>query len=437
MLPIDMYRSPRPLDGTRRSLRLLGFALTLNCVLFLAASLFVGQWLIDRHGRLVDSDFVDVWAAGKLALGGQPAAAYDWAVHREVEVEALGHDFHGNYGWHYPPTFLFVAAALAMFPYLVAMLLWIVATLSAYLAAIRLIIGERLGILLGCAFPGVMWNISVGQNGFLTAALIGFMLVNMTTRPIVSGVLLGLLTYKPQFGILFPLVLACDGRWRVIAAAAVTSVTMVAASIVAFGFASWRAFFEWLPVTSATILGDGRSGLNKLQSLFGAVRWLGGGTTAAWIAQGLLIAGVTVALVLLLRSRVRDEIKAAALALGTLLATPYAYIYDFPVLMISLAFLLRLGLRDGFLPYELSGMVVACCFVLVFPILPVPTGFAAAIVVAAIIARRVIAHQSAYEAGRLPSKANENVTASAEALSNAAVGPSYQVQSARYFADLK
>jgi arabinofuranan 3-O-arabinosyltransferase len=313
--------------------------------------------------------------------------------------------------------------------------LWIVVTLSAYLAAIRVIIGERLGILLGCAFPGVMWNIAVGQNGFLTAALIGFMLVNMTTRPIVAGVLLGLLTYKPQFGILFPLVLACDGRWRVIAAAAVTGVAMAAASIVAFGFASWNAFFEWLPVTSATILGDGRSGLNKLQSLFGAVRWLGGGMTAAWIAQGLLIAGVTVALVLLLRSRVREEIKAAALALGTLLATPYSYIYDFPVLMISLAFLLRLGLRDGFLPYELSAMAVACGFVLIFPILPVPTGFAAAIVVAAIIARRAIAHES--EAGRLLPKPNENVTVSTEALTNAAVSPSYQVQLARYFADLK
>ena len=53
---------------------------------------------------------------------GQPAAAYDWTVHREVEVAAIEHDFDGYYGWHYPPTFLFVAAALATLPYLAALL---------------------------------------------------------------------------------------------------------------------------------------------------------------------------------------------------------------------------------------------------------------------------------------------------------------------------
>jgi hypothetical protein len=374
----------------RRSLRLIGAALTLNGVMLLLASLFTGQWLIDSAGRLADSDFVDVWAAGKLALQGQPALAYDWAVHREAEVAALGHDFTGNYGWHYPPTFLFVAAALAALPYLPASLLWLAVTLPAYLAAVRAIIGERLGILLGCAFPGVAWNMLVGQNGFVTAALIGFMLTNLAARPVVAGVCLGLLTYKPQFGILFPLVFALDRRWRVIAAATATAVAMAVASVAAFGLASWYAFFAWLPVTSETILGDGRAGLNKQQSLFGAVRWLGGSMTSAWIAQGMLIAACTAGLAMLLRDRrVPDEVKSAALAMGALLATPYLYIYDFPVLMIPLAFLLRLGLQDGFLPYELAAMVAACGLVAIFPIAAMPTGFAAAVVVAAIILRRV------------------------------------------------
>jgi arabinofuranan 3-O-arabinosyltransferase len=395
MPPIDICRSRPADDATRRSLQVIGLALTLNCALFLAGGLFVGDWLIDRSGRSVDSDFVNVWAAGQLTLQGQPAAAYDWAIHREVEVAALGHNFDGYYGWHYPPTFLFVAAALAGFPYLFSALLWIVVTLPAYLAAVRVIIGERLGFLLGCAFPGVMWNISVGQNGFLTAALIGFMLVNITRRPIASGVLLGLLTYKPQFGILFPLVLALDGQWLVIAAAAATAAIMAAASLAAFGLASWQAFFEWLPITNATVFGDGLAGLNKLQSLFGMVRWLGGSMTVAWIAQGLLIACAIAVLVMLLRHRsIQQEIKSAALALGALLATPYLYIYDFPVLMIPLAFLLRLGLREGFLPYELSAMAAACLFVLVFPVLPIPTGFVASIIVAAVILRRVMSNRS-------------------------------------------
>ena len=107
-MPVDTPATQNPADAIRRSLRLIGAALTLNGVLFLLGSFATGQWLLDSAGRLADSDFVDVWAAGKLALDGNAAAAWDWAIHRDAEVAALGHDFPGNYGWHYPPTFLFV-----------------------------------------------------------------------------------------------------------------------------------------------------------------------------------------------------------------------------------------------------------------------------------------------------------------------------------------
>jgi arabinofuranan 3-O-arabinosyltransferase len=390
-MPIDTDQSTNPAAAIRRSLHLIGVALALNTVLFLLVSLATGQWLLDKAGRLADSDFVDVWAAGRLALDGHAAAAWDWTVHRDAEVAVLGHDFPGNYGWHYPPTYLFVAAALATLPYLVALLGWLALTLPMYLAAVRAIMGERLGILIACAFPAAMWNMLVGQNGFLTAALIGFILLTLDTRPIVAGVLLGLLTYKPQFGILFPIVLAASGQWLVIAAATATAAILVAASAAVFGLAAWSAFFTWLPATSEIILGDGRAGLNKLQSLFGVARWLGAGTTTAFIAQGLLIAACAVALVMITRDRrVPNEVKSAALATGALLATPYLYMYDFPVLMIPLAFLLRLGLREGFLAGEIAAMAAACGLVLVFPVVPVPTGFVATVIVAAIIGRRVV-----------------------------------------------
>jgi hypothetical protein len=59
--------------------------------------------------------------------------------------------------------------------------------------------------------------------------------------------------------------------------------------------------------------------------------------------------------------------------------------------MIPLAFLLCLGLREGFLSGELPAMAAACGLVLIFPVVPVPTGFAAAVLVAAIIGQRVAA----------------------------------------------
>jgi arabinofuranan 3-O-arabinosyltransferase len=387
-------RNARPTRGIRHALELVGFAMALAYVLFLAASLHYGYWLYDAAGQSIDYDFVAVWAAGALTLAGNPAAAYDWTAHRAIEAAAVGHDFASYYGWHYPPPFLAPAAALAMLPYLAAMLVWLGLTLPAYLAAIRAIMGDRLALVLGCAFPGVLWNSSAGQNGFLTAALLGGMLVNLERRPLVSGVLLGLLTYKPQFGILFPLVLAFDGRWRVLIPAAATAGAMAAGSLLAFGVESWRAFFEWMPVTSAAVFADGRAGLNKLQSLFGVVRWLGGGMTTAMLAQGLLIAGATAALIAVNRRNIDGDIKKAALAVAALLATPYLYIYDFAVLAIALAYLMRLGLRHGFLPFEAAAIALACALVLMFPFVAVPTGFAAAVVVAAAIAVRAAAPAS-------------------------------------------
>jgi len=381
--------------GIRHAAEPVGFAVALAYAVFLAGSVYHGYWLIDAAGHAIDYDFVNVWAAGSLTLAGMPAAAYDWTAHRAVEIAAVRHDFGGYYGWHYPPPFLAPAAALATLPYIAAMLAWLALTLPAYLAAVRAISGERSAIMLGAAFPGVIWNIAAGQNGFLTAAILGGMLVNLERRPFVCGVFLGLLTYKPQFGILFPLVLALDGRWRIIAAAAATAAAMAAASLLAFGVETWRAFFEWMPVTSAAVFADGRAGFNKLQSLAGLVRWLGGDMTTALLAQGLLIAGATAALVALNRRRIDGDIKAAALAVAALLATPYLYIYDFPVLAIALAFMMRIGLRHGFLRGELAAVALACALVLAFPFLAVPTGFAALLIIAAAIGRRAVVASAA------------------------------------------
>jgi arabinofuranan 3-O-arabinosyltransferase len=398
MTTLDPALAASPQDRLRHALELIGFSLALAYGVFLVGSAFERVWLIDGLGRIIDNDFIAVWAAGRLVLDGHPAAAYDWDLHRQVEVAVAGRDFASYYGWHYPPTFLFAAAALATLPYLAAWALWMAVTLPAYVAVVRAIIGERIGIVLALGFPAVLWNISVGQNGFLTAALIGGTLVFLERRPLLAGLCLGLLTYKPQFGLLFPVILLLDGRWRVLAAASVTAAALVAASVIAFGMESWQAFFAWMPVTSNAVFAEGRANLMKMQSLLGLVRWLGGSVTAAWLAQAVLIAGATVALAWLWRQRVRYEIKAAALATGALLATPYLYIYDFPVLAIPLAFLMRMGLRDGFLAFELPGIALACGLILAFPVVAMPTGFAAAVVVAALVARRAAATHAATRA---------------------------------------
>src|SRR4029077_18596438 len=111
---------------------------------------------------------------------------YDTASHKAAEVAAVGHSFDGEYPWLYPPFFLFVAALISLVPYVIANAAWMALTFPAYVAAVRGVVGQRVGILFACAFPGILSNIMAGQNGFLTAALFGGALLLMERRPLLA-----------------------------------------------------------------------------------------------------------------------------------------------------------------------------------------------------------------------------------------------------------
>jgi hypothetical protein len=115
-----------------RPVELVCFALVVAQAVYLAAAYIQGSWLIaPGGGHDVPADFVNVWAAGQLALSGHAVAAYDWPAHKLMEETAVGHSFDGYYAWPYPPTFLFVAAGLALLPYTAACLAWTFATFLA------------------------------------------------------------------------------------------------------------------------------------------------------------------------------------------------------------------------------------------------------------------------------------------------------------------
>ena len=376
-----------PPFSAARTIRLIGLTLFLGYLIVLGGTFLKGDFLIDRQGRPIANDFVNVVAAGRLALDGAPAAAYDWPTHKQAEVRVIGHDFADYYGWHYPPTFLFVAAALATMPFLFAAVVSLLATLAAYAAAMASILG-RTGIFVALGFPAALWNVTAGQNGFLTAALIGGALGLMERRPAFAGICLGMLTYKPQFGLLFPLVLIADRRWLTMAVAAAVAIGLAALSLIAFGGASWQAFVHWLPITSHEILGEGHADFGRLQSVFGFVRTHGGSESLAWTVQAAASIALAIAIIALWRSRAPFDLKAAALAAGTLVVTPYVYMYDLVVLAVAVAFLLRFALERGFFASEVFGLACAGALILSFPYVKTQVGLAAVLIVLALIAQR-------------------------------------------------
>lgn len=372
-------------------------ALLIGCLVLCAINVALLQngftahwWISDENGLGIPTDFVNVWSAGRLVLDGHPALAYDWDIQKQVQVAVLGQNYDGNFAWHYPPPFLFVAGMLAQFPYAVAYVGWAAASFLPYLAAMRAIVGRSFGFLLAAAFPVVFTNTLVGQNGFLTASLIGGTLVLMPKRPVLSGICLGLLSYKPQYGLLFPLVLIAAAQWRVFFTAGVIAVLLAALSWFAFGTESWQAFVHWMPMFDKAFLVEGRAPWGKIQSIFALTRYFGGPETLAWVLQWIMSGAVAILLVLLWRGRnVPYLLKAAALAVGTLLVTPYLFLYDEMVLAIAVAFLVRIGLDEGFARHELPALGLVAALLMIFPLLGAPTGFAATLVVATLIGSRI------------------------------------------------
>ncbi|MBV8926791.1 MAG: DUF2029 domain-containing protein [Bradyrhizobium sp.] len=362
------------------------FVLTL---LYFPAAWFSHAWIYDAKSLPSPTDFVNVWAAGKLTLEGHAVQAWDWEVQKQVEIAVLGQDFDGYFAWHYPPPFLFVAAVLAQFPYVTAFVGWALGSLVLYALAMRAIVGGGFGVMLAIAFPGTFDNLAVGQNGFLTAALIGATLYLIPARPVLAGICLGFLTYKPQYGLLFPLILVASGRWRVFLSAGVTAIALALASAIAFGVESWVAFFHWMPMISKAVLSEGTGSWLRLQSVFAMVRCLGGNEQLAWAVQGTAIGLVAIMVAAMWRSKARYEMKAAALAAGTLLCSPYVYMYDLAVLAIPVAYLVRIGCRDGFRSYEPHALAFVLALLASYPFLQIPVGLAATLVVFALVLARV------------------------------------------------
>jgi len=384
---IDLLRSGAWL--TRARMRLVALALLAAMLIGAGFLIATSNGLNDRFGRPLGTDFSNVYAAGTYVRDGEPAAPFDPAKQyaREQAIFGTATQF---YGWHYPPFFLGLAALLATMPYWLSLLVWQGVTLVLYLLAVRAILlspsplwggspteGARGGgnakedpqptasrstsstrevkkawLLFALAFPAVFINLGQAHNGFLTAALIGTALAQFDRRPMLAGILIGLLAYKPQFGLLIPLVLIASARWRVFAAAAVTVALMTLAVTLAFGTDVWSAFLASTKFTRTVVLEQGGTGWYKIQSVFSWVRMWGGGIALAYALQIALTLAIAAALVWLWRSQAAFPLKAAGLLIGSLLATPYSLDYDLMLLAPAIAYLAADGLDRGFAPWQ-------------------------------------------------------------------------------------
>jgi arabinofuranan 3-O-arabinosyltransferase len=348
-------RSRPRLLGIFESWRLLAYGYTL-AALYAAFALclyWLGFWLLSSSNMPVYQDFTNLFVAVWQALHGQTASIYvpEEFLKAQDALVGAGHSHFST--WPYPPTYFLILAPLALLPYAAAFLTYEFATLLGCIAVVYLIVRRQPAIALVLASPFTAWNFLVGQSGFLTAALVGASLLALERRPVLAGILLGCLSFKPQWGILFPVALAAAKQWRAFASAALSAVVLAGISAAAFGVESWAAFpLQLSAEADETLIAASDDRWGYLQTVYGLVRVVDGGAAPAWLAQLAATLGTATIVWFVWRSRTDYSLKAATLSAAIFIATPRAFAYDLAGIAIPVAFLARDQISCGLLRGE-------------------------------------------------------------------------------------
>jgi len=200
--------------------------------------------------------------------------------------------------------------------------------------------------------------ITHGQTSFLVAALLALGAWLVPERPSLAGMLFGLATIKPQFGVLVPFVLLFTHQWRAMAAAAGSALVLVVLATVMVGPHVW---LDWLHASARAreAMEAGAVPFGKMITVFAAARLLGVPTQLAHGLQFVIGAGVLAALIQLAWKKGYTRGLAAAMLAGAPLATPFALDYDMVLLAFPLLWLTGEGLRTGFASYEKLAVLLA------------------------------------------------------------------------------
>lgn len=312
-------------------------------------------------GRSHYDDFLVFWAAAGMARQAPLASVYDPAQFQAYKLALTGGSLADSglarFPFVYPPSAMLLFAPFGRLPFGPALACWNLLSLGLFLAAIRRILKAPWTVAAALVAPATVIDLLLGQTGLLTGALalLGFGLLRQ--RPLAAGVLLGLLTFKPQLALLPVPLLFLAGRYRAGTAAVVTAAALAGASVAAFGSEPWHAWLAALHEFS-----EGLSASLPHQryevTIYFSLLAMGLGNRAAWALQAVVSLGVLWLTARVLR-RCGEPARTTAPLLGLYLATPYAAAYDLPAASAACLLLFSSGLQRGFGHGELAVIAVA------------------------------------------------------------------------------
>ncbi len=323
-------------------------------VMFCLIWIYVSYVEMVAEGNLaLNIDFRVFWAASKLAYSGSVMSTLDVeqlaSVHQVSEEKWMP--------WIYPPGFLIVLTPLGALNFSTAWLVFTLVSLAASLIAIRPFSGGLVPVWLGFGLaPALLPNLTTGQTSVLwTAGLVGALALLRDNRQVLAGILIGLLTLKPQLGLLIPIALIASGAWRTFFSAAATTILISVLSTMMSGIDYWYRLKALLDQQVVFV----RAAIDENDLMISGYSVFAGIGLPEPLALGLqwcLALMAAFAVFVAWRSpKIGFDLRAATLLLGIAMSTPYLWFYEATLIAPAGLFLLRAGV----LSESSAGLILA------------------------------------------------------------------------------
>ncbi|MEM9168776.1 MAG: glycosyltransferase family 87 protein [Pseudomonadota bacterium] len=305
---------------------------------------------------VVGGDFLAFYTAGEMAAAGRALQAYDLAAFNAA-LQTRAEHAHLGLMWQYPPTMFFLVAPLSLAPYKAAYLVMMAVSWAAFAGALRAVGLRGRALRIAALSPPCVMAFVSGQISLFTGALLILAAFAPKRRWLVAGAAAGVLTLKPQLGLLIPVAYLAVGAWRAIAVAAAVALLVHAPGLIVFGAEGLDAFRVAAERLHADVVGPAiNTPPNNMTTLFGQLKRLGVGGDVASLAQAGLAALCAVAVWRFWRRGADALSNAGVLCAAAILAAPYAYGYEMTALALAGAVVARAAADR---PEALALMLVA------------------------------------------------------------------------------
>ena len=346
---LDKYLQPKPA---------LLFLLLMASIQYL---LFCRMLFWPSSEFVAGGDFVVFWPAAKAILDGNMMAHYVGDGMHDAMLQYHPDGALERLTWQYPPHAGLLFSPIGLLPFPIAYVMWFAVGVAGLIGALLVANVDRRAIMALLLTSPIFLAFATGQIALIVTSLMLIAVFWAKTRPILAGLAAGLLTIKPQLGVLLPLVFIAGGHWRALASAVGFSLTLWGGSVALLGVDMWIAFFERIGLVS-DLVAEGVMPYRKMLNIYAASNFalLTQVESYAITAVAYLVAAS--AIVWTCRKTGDPRWRYAALATATLLVTPYSWYYELALILPAIWFVLERGYRSGWLQYERE--TIAILFVL-------------------------------------------------------------------------